>query len=134
MDKSIPKYPRILAIAPSSRGFGFAVLEALDTLVDWGTRSVKRDKNSGCILKVKKLITHYRPDVVVVENTSIKPFRRSARIRALTTRILRLAESHGVTAVSFSRKQVRQAFFADGEGTKYALAEIIAKRFPEELG
>src|SRR4051812_41772996 len=104
MDKSIPKYPRILAIAPSSRGFGFAVFEALDTLVDWGTRSVKRDKNAGCIAKMEKMIIHYRPDVVVVENTSIKPFRRSARIRALTTRILRLAESHGVTAVSFSRK------------------------------
>ena len=24
-------------------------------------------------------------------------------------------------------------FFADGEGTKHALAEILAKRFPEEL-
>jgi len=25
-------------------------------------------------------------------------------------------------------------FFADGQGTKHALAEILAARFPEELG
>jgi hypothetical protein len=34
----------------------------------------------------------------------------------------------------FSREQVRRVFFADGRGTKHALAEILAKKFPEELG
>ncbi len=34
----------------------------------------------------------------------------------------------------FSHEHVRQVFFADGQGTKHALAEILAKRFPEELG
>ena len=36
MKKIQPKHFRILAIAPSTRGFGFAVLEGQDTLVDWG--------------------------------------------------------------------------------------------------
>ena len=27
-----------------------------------------------------------------------------------------------------------KTFFADGQGTKHALAEIIAKQFPEQLG
>ena len=27
-----------------------------------------------------------------------------------------------------------KAFFADGKGTKHTLAQIIARRFPEELG
>jgi hypothetical protein len=34
----------------------------------------------------------------------------------------------------FSRDQVMKTFIADGQGTKHALAEILAKRFPEELG
>ena len=34
----------------------------------------------------------------------------------------------------FSQEQVRRAFFADGQGTKHALAEILAQRFPDELG
>ena len=134
MGKTIPKYPRILAIAPSTRGFGFAVLEGLNTLVDWGVKSITGDKNSGSIAKVEAMIAHYQPDLMVVENTSMKPFRRSGRIRALTKRIIRLAESRGVTVILFSREQVRRALFVDGQGTKYALAEIIAKRFPDELG
>src|SRR5258705_10069488 len=134
MKRTIPKYPRILAIAPSTRGFGFALVEGLNTLVDWGVKSLARDKNIGSIAKVTAMIAHYQPDVMVVENTSIKPFRRSPRIRALSKRIMRLAESRGVTVISFSREQVRRTSFPDGQGTKYALAEIIAKRFPDELG
>ena len=34
----------------------------------------------------------------------------------------------------FSREEVRRAFFTGGMGTKHALAEILAERFPEELG
>jgi hypothetical protein len=30
-------------------------------------------------------------------------------------------------------EQLQQIYFADGRGTKHALAEIIAKRFPGEL-
>ena len=34
----------------------------------------------------------------------------------------------------FSHEQVRRVFFADGQGIKHALAEIVANKFPEELG
>jgi hypothetical protein len=44
-----------------------------------------------------------------------------------------LASKENVEVILFSHKQIRNAFFADGEGTKQALAEIVAKRFPEEL-
>ncbi len=134
MKKPLSKYPRILAIAPSTRGFGFALVEGLDTLADWGVKSVTGDKNPGCIAQVEKMVAHYQPDVVVLEDTSTKPFRRSTRIRALGKQIITLAKSHNVIAVLFSKEQVRQAFFDDGQGTKYALAEIIAKKFSDELG
>jgi len=50
-----PRNSRVLAIAPSSKGFGFAVLEG-QVLVDWGVRSVgKGDKNAQCVRKVEKL-------------------------------------------------------------------------------
>ena len=38
------------------------------------------------------------------------------------------------TVALFSQKQIRRVFFGDTGGTKYALAEIIVERFPEELG
>lgn len=34
---------RVLAIDPNSRGFGFAVLEGPDRLIDWGVVHVRAD-------------------------------------------------------------------------------------------
>ena len=123
-----------MAVAPSTRGFGFALLEGLDTLADWGVTSVTGDKNTQSVAKVKELIAHYQPDVLVLEDTSTKPFRRSERIRRLSRQIIALAATRKVSVALFSRERVRQVFFADGQGTKHALAEILVQQFPEELG
>ena len=133
--KSIhPKHIRILSIAPSTRGFGFAVLEDRETLVDWGVKSVKGNKNARSLVKVEELIAHYRPGVIVLHDNSAKASRRSARIQALGQEIFSVASKRDIGVELFSRQQVRKIFFADGRGTKHALAEILAKRFPEELG
>ena len=132
MNRRNPKHVRILAIAPSSRGFGFAVLEAPKTLVDWGVKSVAENKNRQSVLKIQELIRHYEPTVIVLENT--KGSARSRRIQTLTKDIVQLAKRNRVTTALQSRQKVRRAFFADGRGTKHAVAEILAKRFPEELG
>lgn len=134
MKKPLPTYPRILAIAPSTRGFGYALVEGLNTLVDWGVKSIKGGKNVGTLTKVGAIIAHYQPDVMVLQDTSKKRSGRSPRIRILTKRLIRLCESRNVRVVLFSREQVRQVFFTDSQGTKYALAQILADQFPEELG
>lgn len=73
-----PKHFRILAIAPGTRGFGFAVLEGKNTLVDWGVKTVQGNKNVQSLAKVKELITHYQPGVLVLQDTSTKSSRRSS--------------------------------------------------------
>src|ERR1019366_1636733 len=135
MNKSFHKYPRILAIAPSSRGFGYAVLEGHKLLVDWGVKSVEGDKNAGSMGKVEEMIAHYNPQVMVLEDTATKGSRRSPRIKTLTKRLVAVAPSRTIKVALFSQKQVRRVFFgAADDGTKHGLAEIIAERFPEELG
>jgi hypothetical protein len=124
---------RILAIAPSTRGFGFAVLEGQQNLVDWGVKSIQDDKNIGSLEKIKEMVLHYHPGVIVLEDTSQKESRRSGRIRALTQRIVTLAKSLNVKVILFSRAQLRRMFFSQDQGTKHALAEILAARFPDEL-
>jgi len=133
MNTNFPKHPRILAIAPSTKGFGYAVLEGHKELVDWGVKSVTGDKNAGSIEKVEEMIAHYSPQVMVLEDTGAKGSRRAARIKALTKRLIALAEGRAVKVALFSQKQVRRAYFADRGGTKHALAEIVAKQYPEEL-
>jgi Holliday junction resolvasome RuvABC endonuclease subunit len=134
MIKSLPQYPRILAIAPSTRGFGYAVIEGHRLLVHWGVKSIEGDKNSGSIEKVKAMIARYEPQVIALEDTATKESRRSPRIKALTKRLVTVAESHKMKVALFSQIQERRAFLGDAGGTKHALAKIIAERFPEELG
>jgi Holliday junction resolvasome RuvABC endonuclease subunit len=126
-----PKHFRVLAIAPSTRGFGFAVLEGPDVLADWGVKTVQGNKNVQSLAKVEELITHYRPGVMVLQDTKVS--RHAPRIKTLSQKIAALAATHGVGVELFSREQLRRGFFADGQGTKHAVAEIIAQRFPDEL-
>ena len=122
---------RILAIDPSTRGFGFAVLEGLDRLVDWGTKSAWGNKNRQCLKKAEELIDYYQPDVLVLENCTAKPSRRCLRVRRLIEVIVELDAQWKVRVRRFSCRQVQAAFSAFGAVTKHEIATAIAKRFPE---
>jgi len=98
----------VLAIAPSSRGFGFAVMEGMITL--------------------------YNPAVLMLEDAPAKGSRRSRRIRNVTKKIIATAASRQAEVALLSRDQVMRAFFKDGIGSKHTIARILAMRFPEELG
>ena len=125
---------RVLGIAPSAYGCGFAVIEGENTLVDWGVKSVKGgDKNARCLSNVGNLIAHYRPNVIAIEDTRTKGSRRSARIRALIEEIVILAKDEKIKVKRCSRKQVNLDFLSDEQGTKHALADYLVARFPKEL-
>ncbi len=135
MNQNQSKYPRILALTPSARGFGFALFEGQGTLANWGRREVKGNhKNITALSKVEELIAHCQPDVLVLEDTLAESSRRAPRIRKLSQKIIALAAKHKVKVALFSRKQVLQNFFADGKGSKDETAKIIAGRFPDDLG
>lgn len=132
MNQISPKHLRILAIAPSTKGFGFVVLEGESTFVDWGFKNAIGDKNPNSVRKIEKLITDYQPGVLVLQD--MRHSRRSPRIQELSQQIITLADKHQTKVKLFSRAKVMQSFFAEGEGTKQALAEILAHQFPAELG
>jgi Holliday junction resolvasome RuvABC endonuclease subunit len=81
-----------------------------------------------------RLIAHYQPYALVLQDVLAKNTRRSARIMELILQIARLAETRNIKVRCFSNEQVRRRFFGDSQGTKHALAEVLAKRFHEELG
>lgn len=124
----------ILAIAPSSRGFGYVIVEGHTRLVDWGVTLVVGNKNKGSLKKVEKMITDYHPSALVLQDAFAKDSRRGSRIRRLTKEIVSLATSCDTKIELFSRDQVMRAFFIDGKGTKHTIAQVLAGRFPEELG
>jgi Holliday junction resolvasome RuvABC endonuclease subunit len=125
---------RVLAIAPSTRGFGFAVLEGEETLVDWGATEVKHEKNPETLAKVERLVVHYQPDVLVLPDAFIKNSRRSSRIKSLCQEIATFAETGKIKVKTISSEQVRRSLLGTAEATKHAIAEMLAKRFQAELG
>jgi len=131
MSRAYTKDIRVLAIDPSTRGFGFAVLEGPNRLIDWGVKETKTDKKRRTLQLIDELIERYQPSVVVVEDYAGKGSRRCRRIQALINDILKLALNRKIRGRSFSRAKVKQAFSESGASNKHEIALAIAKRFPE---
>lgn len=122
------KYRRILSLDPSVAGFGFAVIEGGDRLVDWGVARVWSRNDREFLARIELMIDRYQPALVVVEN------RATSRRRSRTLRRLRLVVSYcssrSLPVASVSRDSVRQAFAEVGR-TKHDIARAIATEFPE---
>ena len=128
------EHTRVLGIVASSRGIGFAVMEGKNTLVDWGAKMLTGDKNAASLSNITKLIRQYRPDAIALENTRPNRSERGERVQALAYEIAALARSYNITVARFTRKQLNRALIPDKRGTKYAVAEYLAARYPQELG
>jgi hypothetical protein len=133
MNKTLSRYPRILAIAPSTFGLGFARFESLNTLADCGVKNARKNKNAACIAHAGRLIDLHQPEVIVLENSADTKIRRYPRVRKLTRQLVAVGKKRNVPVVLLDRKEVHQIFFPDGHGTKHQLAEILAERYPDEL-
>jgi len=120
---------RVMGISPCPKGFGFAVLEGPETLVDYAVKEVMGDRDRTCLKKIADLIECYQPDVIVLENPKGKGSRRFLRIQNLIQEIMKLAASEGLKARSFSQSEIKKAF--SSSGTKHHIATSLTKQFPE---
>ncbi|MEQ1854888.1 MAG: hypothetical protein ABL963_00360 [Longimicrobiales bacterium] len=126
--KHVTEYMRVLAVDPSTKGFGFAVLEGGKRLVDWGVARVWAQSDKEFLARVECLVERYRPAILVLEE--VKGGRRSVR----TIRRLGLVAEHaiqsGLRLVQVPRSVVRAGLERYGS-TRHELATAIARRFPE---
>jgi hypothetical protein len=119
----------VLAVFPSTRGFGYAVFEGPRSLIDWGVKGARcPQKNLESLEKLRELTALYRPDVVVLEDYEGPGSRRAKRIRNLINLMAAHAVAEGMSTAFFSRAAVRARF---GLETKRQVAEAIAQEFPE---
>lgn len=109
-------------------------MEGPDALVKYGSKSAEGDKNARCLANFEKLINFYEPDIFVLSDVTTQGTRRPSRIKMLARQFVRVAEKRKLEIKRISVKQLKRVFFADGQGTKYARAEIVARKFPTELG
>ena len=79
MNRRANRDTRILAIDPSTRGFGYAVLEGPSRLIDWGVKETKTDKKRRSLKLIDELVNDYQPYAMVVEDYAGKGSRSQRR-------------------------------------------------------
>jgi Holliday junction resolvasome RuvABC endonuclease subunit len=122
---------RVLAIDPSTRGFGFAVLEGPDRLIDWGVKETRNEKNRRSLKLIWELIEQYEPSVLVLEDYAGKGSRRCRRVQELIEAISKLAAKRKLKVRMHSRAKVKQVFSKSCTSNKQEIALDIVNRFPE---
>ena len=122
--------PRILAIDPTCRGFGFAVLEGPATLVDWDLRVTRRQSSALVARKVLDLLQRYEPHVLVVEDCNARGSRRGERARRFIEAACGLAKSRRVRVVRVTVSAVHEMFDDQRCTSKHDIATAITEQFP----
>ncbi len=121
---------RVLAIELTPRGFAFAILEGSERLVDWGGRRVSGD-TSIFLTKLEALVGRYRPDALVVEEPAGSG--RDRRGREWLAWAEEYAADHSLRRYAVTRLTLQSHFTASGQ-TKHAIAQAVARLFPEIAG
>ena len=88
---------RVLAIDTNHRGFGYAILEGPEDLVDWGTDTCRGIRTAPRLREPGELISHYRPQILVLEDVGARHCRRRSRVRELIDALDRYGRERGLT-------------------------------------
>ena len=129
MKSSKTNSKRVLAIDPTSRGFGFVVLESPTTPVDWGVRSARPKEETKALAKVLELIRHYLPEIIVLEDC--RASRRCGRVQNLLDGVSRLVVREGLKNRCIPISRVKKIFRTFRANTKHEIAHAVAQQLPE---
>ena len=120
---------RVLALQPSTRTIGFAVMEGSTRPIDWGLKFITpQDRNKQFLKLTEILLELYQPAVLVVEDCQGKGSRRHPQIENLVEGVIQMASAKRLRVCRLSRSQIRQTF--DQAKNKHQVATVIAKRLP----
>jgi hypothetical protein len=115
---------RILALSVDWQGFGFATFDGPDDLIDFGTRSFRRNEKIPLEAKILFLLVANQPDALVV----LEP--KTAKRKRIMEKITKVAKVERIPLLLVSMADIRKAF-APANQSKYQIAQAIAERYPE---
>ena len=122
-----PIQGRVLGFHPTARGFGWVVFEGPFRPIDWGLVSARKDKNATCLKRLKRLLTRFAPETLVLEAYDRETTRRARRIARLGVRARTLADGQGIETAVYTRAEIREAFAEVGATTRRDIAEAVAR-------
>lgn len=122
---------RVLAIDPTSRGFGYAVLEGPAELIDWGVTEATWADNDWARKRTEELIIRYAPDQLVIEDVTASEARRRSRVRKLLQDLRTLATDSEVSVAPLPKNRIKRMFRSVDAANKEEFADAVISHFPE---
>ncbi len=121
----------LLAIFPTSIGFGYSLHKDADTFIDWGIKWATGDKNKVCLRKFITLVNLYRPSTLILEDIPKDKAEQRPRTAELINAVAQIAATQNIIIRRYSRAQIRTAFEAQSAQSKQQIAEAIGASIPE---
>lgn len=118
----------VLAVHPTTNGFGWVLFEGALAPVIWGIASTKDKRNSTAMRRYETLLNQYQPSVVVLEG--FKEARRGARIQELAQTMSGFAANRDVEVVVYSREFVSRNLTGDARAKRHAVARTVVDALP----
>lgn len=118
----------LLAVHPTSRGFGFALFEGPGIPIHWGCVAAPGDSELA-MRRFIELVDQYHPSILVLEAYE-ENSRRRERIRELVETMSGLARGRDMNVVVYDRKAVGVAALDDENATRHEVAARVAERMP----
>ena len=118
-----------LVLYPNTFGVGFVICEGPKEILDYGIKKVNSMSHYKYMKKIKWLIAYCQPDIVLL--LDYKARKVSKRQKDIIDAILQLGRAENLTIKAYSRSQIKQVFTSFNVKTKYEIAMLILKWYPE---
>jgi hypothetical protein len=118
----------VLAVHPTTRGFGWVIFESPLSPVDWGIASAKEGRNARLLTRFERILNRYEPAVLVLEEFEGRGTARVERVQHLCRNMIHLAACKGMDTPVYSRAVIRTVFATMGASSRYEIAQAIALR------
>src|ERR1700742_5187468 len=97
----------VLAVHPTTRGFGWVLFESPLSPVDWGLASAKEGRNAKLLARFERILARHEPAVLVLEAFEEQGAMRTERVQHLCRNLIHLAACKGMETPVYSRAVIR---------------------------
>lgn len=128
---TVQYFDLVLAIRPSSRGFGWVLFESPTKPVAWSAVHARAGREQHLLARFRRLLDQYGPSVLVLPDCNENEGHHTKRIQTLCAALQREATARGMATPVFTREAVRMAFAQFGAETRSDIARTIAARIDD---
>jgi hypothetical protein len=124
--------PVILALSFSTAGFGYAVFQGINEIVDWQVKKPEPEPSKMFMDQLRELVALFKPTVIVLRSClDVTQWPCSAMTKQRIRKVTAYARKNGCAVYRYTREEVRKCFAYYGAKTKEEIARAIGKLYVE---